>query len=67
MQLDSDSKHKSNVSLKIYIYNNIKVIKWPPYNLELNPIENFMGNIKRYLEVRIYQDIKSLKEDVWDQ
>ena len=27
LQWDSDSKHKSNVSLKIYILYNIKVIK----------------------------------------
>ena len=42
---------------------NIKTIKWPPYSLDLNPIENVWENIKRYSRARTYKYIKSLKED----
>ena len=67
MQWNNDSKHKSNISLKLYIKNIIKIIKWHPYSLDLNPIENVMGNIKRYLGARTYKDIESFEEDILDQ
>ena len=44
-----------------------RVIKWPSYSLNLNPIKNMCGNIKRYIRARTYKDIKSLKEDILDQ
>ena len=45
LQWDSDGKHKSNDSLKFYIKNKIKVIKWSPYSPDLNPIENMWRSI----------------------
>ena len=40
LQWDNDSKHKSNDSLYFYIKNKIKLMKWPAYCPDLNPIEN---------------------------
>ena len=65
MQWNNYSKHKSSVSLKFYI--KIKVIKWSPYNPDLNPIVNVWGNTKRYLDGKTNKDIKNLKEDILDQ
>ena len=70
LQWDNDSKHKSKDSLCFYIKNKIKLIKWPAYSPDLNPIENIWGNIKHYLGSRTFSSISSLKneiEDKWNQ
>ena len=43
---DKDSKHKSELSVDYYIENKIKLLKWPVYSRDLNPIENVWANIK---------------------
>ena len=70
LQCDNDSKHKSKNSLCFYIKNKIKLMKWPAYSPDLNPIENIWGNIKHYLGSRTFSSISSLKkeiEDKWNQ
>ena len=70
MQYDNDSKHKSLESLRFCIKNKIKLIKWPAYSPDLNPIENIWGNIKYYLKSNTFSNMKSLRkeiEDKWNQ
>ena len=61
LQWDNDSKHKSKDSICFYIKNKIKLMKWPAYSPDLNPIENIWGNIKHYLGSRTFSSISSLK------
>ena len=41
LQIDSARYHWSVEALKFYYENNIKIIDWPPYFPDLNPIESF--------------------------
>ena len=61
LQWDNDLKHKSKDSLCFYIKNKIKLMKWPAYSPDLNPIENIWENIKHYLGSRTFSSISSLK------
>ena len=41
-------------SLKFYRENKIRVINWPPNNLDLNPIEILLGFLKNNLRDQKY-------------
>ena len=45
--MDNHSVHKSMKSLLFYKEHKIKVIDFPPYYPDLNPIENILGKLKR--------------------
>ena len=46
---DNDSKHRSRMPLDYYIQNDIRLLEWPAYSPDLNPIENIWANIKNKL------------------
>ena len=39
-KIDNARYHWSIEALEFYYENNIKIIDWPPYSPDLNPIEN---------------------------
>uniref|UniRef100_A0A3Q0S377 Uncharacterized protein n=1 Tax=Amphilophus citrinellus TaxID=61819 RepID=A0A3Q0S377_AMPCI len=45
-QQDSDNKHTSKRAASWFQTNKIKVMEWSAQSLDLNPIENFWGDIK---------------------
>ena len=45
--MDNQPVHKRMNSLLFYKEHKIKVIDFPPYSLDLNPIENILGKIKK--------------------
>ena len=49
MLMDYHPVYKSLNSLKFYKEKGIKVINFPPYSPDLNPIENIWGKIKKQL------------------
>ena len=51
--MDNHPVHKSMNSLLFYKEHKIKVIDFPPYSPDLNPIENIWENKKRDNEERI--------------
>ena len=40
LQFDNDPKHKSVQAYEFYQENSIRIINWPIYSPDLNPIEN---------------------------
>ena len=52
--MDNYPVHKSLNSLKFYKEKGIKVIDFLPYSLELNPIKNIWGKIKKQI-IKKYQ------------
>ena len=46
--------HWSLNSLRFYYDNDIKVLDWPPYSPNLNPIENICANMKNKLGDKKY-------------
>ena len=64
LQWENNSKHFSNMTLDYYIENDVKLLKWPPYSPDLNPIENIWGTIKNKLAGRSFKSIESLKSEI---
>ena len=61
---DNDSKHRSGISLDYYIQNDIRLLEWPAYSPDLNPIENIWANIKNKLGARVYNNKDTLEADI---
>ena len=67
--MDNHPVHKSLNSLKFYKEKGIKVIDFPPYSPDLNPIENIWGKIKNQIMKKEYQTLAVLMKDIekeWD-
>ena len=67
--MDNHLVHKSLNSLKFYKEKGIKVIDFPPYSPDLNPIENIWGKIKKQIMKKEYQTLAVLMKDIekeWD-
>ena len=60
--------HWMTEALEFYLEKNIKVIDWPPYSLNLNPIENIWLIMIQKLEERKFATMTSLKKklsNIW--
>ena len=47
LQISNARYHWPIEALEFYYENNIKIIDWPPYSLDINPIKNIWANMKR--------------------
>ena len=61
--MDNHPVHKSLNSLKFYKEKCIKVIDFPPYSPDLNPLENISGKIKNQI-IKKYQTLAVLTKDI---
>ena len=61
---DNDSKHRSGMSLDYYIQNDIRLLEWPAYSPDHNPIENIWANINNKLGARVYNNKDTLEADI---
>ena len=52
--MDNHPLHKIFNSLKIYKEKGIKLIDFPSYSHDLNPIENIRGKIKKQIMKKVY-------------
>ena len=58
LQIDNARYHWSIEAFQFYYENNIKIIDWPPYFPDLNPIENIWAIIKRKIPEKTFTTIK---------
>ena len=65
--MDNHPVHKSMNSLLFYKEHKIKVIDFPPYSPDLNPIENIWGKIKKEIMKKEYQTLSVMTKDIWKE
>ena len=65
--MDNHPVHKSMNSLLFYKEHKIKVIDFPPYSPNLNPIENIWGKIKKEIMKKEYQTLSVMTKDIWKE
>ena len=63
LEIDNARYHWSIEALEFYYENNIKIIDWPPYSPDLNPIENIWVITKRKIAGKNFTTINSLKNN----
>jgi transposase len=61
-QQDNDPKHNSHRARAFLEENVPKVIDWPSYSPDLNPIENLWGIVKRNVEKRMPKNLDELEQ-----
>ena len=66
LQMDNARYLWTTEALKFYLEKNIKVIDWPPYSPDLNPIENICPIMKQKLEGRKFATMTSLKNELYN-
>ena len=64
--MDNARYHWITLALEFYSNNGIKVIDWPPYSPDLNPIENIWAFMKKQLEGKRFATINQLKNKLYD-
>ena len=67
--MDNARYHWTYEVLQFYKENYIKIIDWPPYSPDLNPIENLWGIIKDSLKGKTFSSMSSLKNkliSIWE-
>ena len=50
LQMDNARYEWTTKALELYSNYKIKIIDWPPYSPDLNPIENILAFMKKQLE-----------------
>ena len=63
--MDNHSVYKSMNSLLFYKEHKIKVIDFPPYSPDLNPIENIWK--KKEIMKKEYQTLSVMTKDIWKE
>ena len=66
LQMDNARYHWTKEALEFYHENNIKLIDWPSYSGDLNPIENVWALMKVKLEGRKFTTMTSLKNELYN-
>ena len=54
-QMDNDPKHTSKVVANWLKDNKVKVLEWPSQSLDLNPMENWMAELKNCVSKDTYK------------
>ena len=65
LQMDNVKYHWTTDALQFYYEKNVKLIDWPPYSPDLNPIENVWALMKRKISVRKFTSMNSLKNELY--
>ena len=65
--MDNHPVHESMNSLLFYKEHKTKVIDFPPYSPDLNPIENIWGKIKKEIMKKEYQTLSVITKDIWKE
>ena len=65
LQIDNARYHWSIEALEFYYESNTKIIDWPPYSPDLNPIENICAIMKRKSTRKTFTTMNSLKNEVY--
>ena len=69
LQQDNDPKRTAAYTKQWLRDNDVRVIEWPNYSPDLNPIENIWGHLKRELYKKNCEKIEELKHEAvatWD-
>ncbi|CAG8821243.1 36216_t:CDS:1, partial [Gigaspora margarita] len=61
LQQDNDPKHMSDIATNYFDDNNIVVMDWSSYSLDLNPIENLWSIIKTKIEHHRPKNLEKLE------
>lgn len=61
-QQDNDPKHTALVVQKWFKQNKVRVLEWPPFNPDLNPIENLWSELKKRVHLRKPANLKELEQ-----
>jgi transposase len=64
-QQDNDPKHTSRAAHQWFKDNGIKVLAWPAYSPDLNPMEHLWGRLKRSLAE--YESEPSSMTELWER
>ena len=65
LQMDNAKYHWTTDALQFYYEKNVKLIDWPPYSPDLNPIENVWALMKRKISGRKFTSMNSLKNELY--
>ena len=64
LQMDNVKYHWTTEALQFYYENSIKMLDWPQYSPDLNPIENLWAIMKKKIRGRKFVTINSLKNEL---
>ena len=65
LQMDNAKYHWTTDAFQFYYEKNVKLIDWPPYSPDLNPIENVWALMKRKISGRKFTSMNSLKNELY--
>ena len=52
MQQDNDPKHRADIVAHWLKEKEVKLLKWPPFSPDLNPIEHMWDEVERRMKKR---------------